>query len=152
MPAFRTTRRVEFRDTDAAGIMHFSAFFTKMEEAEHELWRSLGGSVMLLDDNGQTISWPRVAAHCDYHGAAQFEDQLDIAVSIARLGRKSVSFTFLFHRGKALLATGRITAVCCRLEPGRPPVSVPIPDSLRSRLAPFVVADAGDADVHAQDG
>jgi 4-hydroxybenzoyl-CoA thioesterase/acyl-CoA thioester hydrolase len=33
-PSFITTRRVEFRDTDAAGIMHFSVFFTAMESAE----------------------------------------------------------------------------------------------------------------------
>ena len=36
MPSFRTTRRVEFRDTDMAGIMHFSAFFTVLESVEHE--------------------------------------------------------------------------------------------------------------------
>ena len=40
MPTFRTTRRVEFRDTDAAGIVHFSAFFFYMESVEHEFLRS----------------------------------------------------------------------------------------------------------------
>ena len=40
------SRRVEFRDTDAAGIMHFSTYFTYMEEAEHELFRRLGTTVM----------------------------------------------------------------------------------------------------------
>ena len=45
--SFRTSRRVEFRDTDAAGIVHFSVFFTWMEAAEHELLRSLGLSVVL---------------------------------------------------------------------------------------------------------
>ena len=34
---FVTTRRVEFCQTDAAGIMHFAAFFELMEQAEHEL-------------------------------------------------------------------------------------------------------------------
>jgi 4-hydroxybenzoyl-CoA thioesterase/acyl-CoA thioester hydrolase len=45
LAAFHTARRVEFRDTDAAGIMHFSTFFNRMEEAEHELLRTLGTSV-----------------------------------------------------------------------------------------------------------
>ena len=36
---YRTTRRVEFRDTDAAGIVHFSAFFFYMESVEHEFLR-----------------------------------------------------------------------------------------------------------------
>ncbi|WP_231612238.1 acyl-CoA thioesterase [Novipirellula galeiformis] len=43
---YTTQRRVEFRDTDAAGIVHFSAFFPLMESAEHEMLRSLGISVM----------------------------------------------------------------------------------------------------------
>ena len=39
---FRCRRIVEFRDTDAAGIAHFSAFFFWMESAEHEFLRELG--------------------------------------------------------------------------------------------------------------
>ena len=39
---FRTTRLVEFHDTDMAGIMHFASFFHYMESAEHEFIRSLG--------------------------------------------------------------------------------------------------------------
>src|SRR5213078_989612 len=46
MPAvFRTTRRVEFADTDMAGIVHFANFFRYMESAEHEFLRSHGLSV-----------------------------------------------------------------------------------------------------------
>lgn len=33
-------RRVECRDADAAGIVHFSAFFVYLEQAEHELLRA----------------------------------------------------------------------------------------------------------------
>src|SRR6056297_2851956 len=109
---FHTTRRVEFRDTDAAGIVHFSVFFPMMEAAEHEMLRSLGLGVMQpeeLDeanaagsaDPGEEagaptpagmLTWPRVAAACDYHGAARFEDILQIAVGIERLGNKSVRY------------------------------------------------------------
>ena len=39
---FVARRRVEFRDTDAAGIAHFSTFFVWMESAEHELLRHAG--------------------------------------------------------------------------------------------------------------
>ncbi|MEX0714760.1 MAG: acyl-CoA thioesterase, partial [Pirellulales bacterium] len=77
--AFRATRRVEFRDTDAAGIAHFSCFFHYMEEVEHAFLRQLGLSVVMSDDQG-TMSWPRVAATCQYQGAVRFEDVLDIAL------------------------------------------------------------------------
>ena len=49
MNLFRVKRRVEFADTDMAGIVHFSAFFVYMEQAEHELLRSLGLSVVAHD-------------------------------------------------------------------------------------------------------
>ena len=41
-PGFRYSRRVQFSETDLAGIAHFSAFFRFMEEAEHALWRAAG--------------------------------------------------------------------------------------------------------------
>ena len=43
---FRCRRIVEFRDTDAAGIAHFSAFFFWMESTEHEFLRELGVRVV----------------------------------------------------------------------------------------------------------
>ena len=58
---FSTQRRVEFRDTDTAGIAHFTAFFYYMEAAEHECLRQLGLSVLMKDADGQ-LTWPRVAA------------------------------------------------------------------------------------------
>src|SRR4029077_17247674 len=76
---FRTTRRVEFRDTDAAGIVHFSAFFYYMESVEHEFLRQLGLSV-LSNDETSPISWPRVSATCDFQSAVRFEDVLDISL------------------------------------------------------------------------
>ena len=44
---FQLSRRVEFSDTDMAGIMHFSNFFRFMEAAETAFLRSLGLSVVL---------------------------------------------------------------------------------------------------------
>src|ERR1051325_1997679 len=110
--AFVTTRRIEFSDTDAAGIAHFSAFFRMMEQAEHELLRSVGLSV---HDAAEKIGWPRVSAKCDFQSAARFEELLEIEVRIARLGKKSVTYSHRFLRGGEQLATGEITAVCCRI-------------------------------------
>ncbi len=130
---FVTRRRVEFRDTDAAGIAHFSVFFNYMEEAEHELLRGLGSSVMLRDEAG-TVSWPRVAVACDYLGAVRFEDELDIEVRVERLGEKSVTYAFRFQHDGRDVAVGKITAVYCRV--GHEGLqSLPIPPSLREQLS-----------------
>lgn len=51
-----TRRRVEFVETDAAGIVHFSSFFVYMEQAEHELLRHLGLNVFVDDEQGDRKS------------------------------------------------------------------------------------------------
>ncbi len=134
--AFVATRRVEFSDTDAAGIMHFAAFFRLMEQAEHELLRSVGLSVVMQDAGGK-MSWPRVAAKCDFRSAARFEDVLQIEVQIVRLGTRSITYGHRFFRDGQLLADGQITAVCCRVAEGQLPESMPMPAALAEKLRPF---------------
>ncbi len=60
MHEFRTSRRMEFVDTDMGGIVHFSRFFVFMETAEHQFLDAVGTSVVLEID-GDQIGWPRVA-------------------------------------------------------------------------------------------
>jgi len=134
--SFRTSRRVEFRDTDAAGIVHFSAFFPWMEAAEHELLRSLGLSVILKDETG-TTTWPRVAVRCDYQGPVRFEEMIDVEVRIARIGAKSVTYDFQFTGPAGAVAAGEMTVVCCRLEPNGTLRSIAIPEAIRQLLATY---------------
>jgi 4-hydroxybenzoyl-CoA thioesterase/acyl-CoA thioester hydrolase len=132
--AFSAMRRVEFRDTDAAGIAHFSVFFQYMEEVEHAFLRSLGLSV-LSHEGSHRVSWPRVAAHCEYAGPVRFEDVLDIALEVTRLGEKSVTYSFTFtHDGRAV-AAGEVTAVCCDIPDVGVPRAITIPDAIAARLA-----------------
>ena len=133
IPVFRTKRRIEFGDTDMAGIVHFSQFFRFMESAECEFLRSRGLSVK-LDWEGQTIGFPRVSASCDYIKPTTFEDLLDVAVMIDRVGTKSVTYAFEFFKGPDLLAKGQITAVFCRLRAGHEMEPQEIPGPIRARL------------------
>jgi 4-hydroxybenzoyl-CoA thioesterase/acyl-CoA thioester hydrolase len=131
---YQFQRRVEFRDTDAAGIAHFSMFFVYMEQAEHELLRQLGLSVFLRDDEGP-LSFPRVSARCDYQLPARFEDVLDIEVAIVRLGSKSVTYEFNFGQQGRPIASGQTTTVCCRFAADGTPRSIPIPGWIAEKLA-----------------
>lgn len=140
MPFF-TRRRVEFRHTDAAGIAHFSAFLAYAEEAEHELLRSLGVSVLMHDKDGP-LSWPRVAVKAEFQGAVRFEDEVDIAVSVARLGAKSVTYQFVFTHDGRPVATAETTAVCCRMSAEVPPQSSPIPAAIADKLRGHLISVA----------
>jgi YbgC/YbaW family acyl-CoA thioester hydrolase len=131
--AFRTTRRVEFADTDMAGIVHFSNFFRFMESAEVDLLHSLGLSVK-MEWEGQHLGFPRVSASCDFLRPVTFEDVLEVLVTVERVGRKSVSYSFEFLEDKLLVARGKVTSVCCRVLPDRSLESVELPATLRQRL------------------
>jgi 4-hydroxybenzoyl-CoA thioesterase/acyl-CoA thioester hydrolase len=130
---FCTTRRVDFRDTDAAGIMHFSVFFTVMESVETEFLRTRGLTVMSSDAAGQ-LGWPRVSAKCEYVSPLRFEDEFQIALRITRIGQKSVTFAFDFSLAGRPVATGEMTSVCCRIADDGTPTSIPIPEGIVRRL------------------
>ena len=131
---FRTTRMVEFHDTDMAGIMHFASFFHYMESAEHEFLRSHGFSVH-PHGSAETLSFPRVSAHCDFRSPARCEDVLEIAILIERIGAKSITYRFEITIEGRMVAEGRMVCVCCLVTPGKLPVSVPIPSEIREKLA-----------------
>lgn len=133
MNTHRTQRRIEFGDTDMAGIVHFSNFFRFMEAAETEFLRSRGFSVAWLE-NGLRVGFPRVSAACDYKKPVFFEEVVDIDVTLENVGSKSVTYRFDFSRNGDAIASGRITSVYCREVPGHGLKSEEIPEAIRTRL------------------
>ena len=131
---FRTTRRVEFVDTDMAQIAHFSNFFRFMEAAEVDFLRGLGLSVSMRTEDSKWLGFPRVSASCDYLRPAKFLDVVEITVRVANLGAKSVTYEFEFFKAGELLARGQITAVCCRTLPDNRLESMEIPADIRQKL------------------
>ncbi len=136
---FHTTRKIEFSDTDMAGIVHFARFFVFMEGAEHAFLRSLGTSVS-TEFEGNKIGWPRLAASCEFVHPVKFEDELAIRVMVAKKGTKSMTYDFEFTRSGELIATGRLKTVCCICNPGEPIRSIPIP--------PFIADQIQEAEDH----
>jgi acyl-CoA thioester hydrolase len=134
MTPFTTTRRVEFGDTDMAGIVHFANFFRFMEAAETEFLRTRGLTVSWREA-GSKLGFPRVSATCDYQKPAVFEDVLTIAVTVEKVGRKSVSYRFDFtnQRGEPV-AVGRVTAVLCSTSSPDHIESLEIPPEIRAKL------------------
>ena len=130
---FQTRRRVEFVDTDMAGIVHFSNYFRWMESAEVDFLQARGLSVRLPWE-GQQLGFPRVSASCDFLKPIHFEDLIDIAVAVERVGEKSVTLAFDFRKDGVLVGRGKVTAVCCRVLPDKSIEAVAIPQSLRERL------------------
>ena len=131
---FEFKRRVEFHETDLAGIVHFSNFYRYMETAEHAFLRSLGHSIH--EQLGEAeIGWPRVSATCDFRKPARNDDILTIRVAIQEIRTRSVRYGFRFFLdvNEPPIATGSIAAVCVKFEGGGI-VAMPIPDQIRKDL------------------
>jgi YbgC/YbaW family acyl-CoA thioester hydrolase len=96
---YETTRRVEFADTDVAGIVHFSNFFRYMEAVEHEFFRSLGLSVhgQLETREGGVYGWARAHASCDYTRPAHYQDLLAIRLTVVDRTERSFRYAFSFR-------------------------------------------------------
>jgi YbgC/YbaW family acyl-CoA thioester hydrolase len=129
---FTYTRRVQFAETDMAGIAHFANFFRWMEEAEHAMFRSVGLSVQMQHDDVE-ISWPRVSVGCEFVRPVRFEDELSLRLRIVRLGEKSLNLEVEFTKGSERIALGKSTSVCCEVGNGTMR-SIPIPPAIRDKL------------------
>ena len=131
---YEETRRVEFADTDMAGMAHFTSFLHFMEETEYAFLRSVGLSVVLRDDQG-TIGFPRVSVKCDFHLPMQFEDVVQVCLHVERNDGKLLTYGFQITRDEKLLAEGKITVACCRFpNDGSDPFAIPMPESVLDKI------------------
>jgi acyl-CoA thioester hydrolase len=128
---FRYRRRVEFAETDLAGIAHFAMMFRYMEEAEHALWRAAGMSIAKA---GENVGWPRIAASLDFKSPLFFEDEFDVVVTIEKISRSTIAYRHQLMRGGTLIAEGTMTAVHVDKKPGEPLKSAAIPQAIADRL------------------
>ncbi len=131
---FTTTCRVEFSDTDMAGIVHFTNFYRWMEHAEHAYFRSLGLKIIEEQPDGSTISWPRVSCSCSFKAPAYYNDVLEVRLTAVHKGEKSLTMQFEFTRDETQIAIGELKTVCCRIREGEPMHSIPIPPEYYEKI------------------
>ena len=124
-------RRVEFAETDAAGMVHFSVFFRYMEEAEHAVWRAAGLDIF---ENHETVSWPRISASFDYKAPLRFQDEFEVRTEMAAVTRRTIQWAHVLVRGETIIGNGTITAVCVSKTPDGAMKAAPIPDEILSKL------------------
>lgn len=126
-PEISIQRRVQWMDTDAAGIWHHSVVTRWTEEAEAELHRQLG----IIDQTfGAT---PRVRTEFDFGRALGFDDVVQVDLSVATLGETSVTYRIEVSNGANLVASGKLVAVFIDRETGE---KRPWTPDLRAALEP----------------
>ena len=131
---FRYKRRVQFADTDLAGIVHFSNMFRYLDEAEHALWRDAGLSIV---QTGSDIGWPRLSAALEFRNPLRFEEEFEVWVRIAQLKTRTIEYEFTLVRGKSVIAVGTMTSICVRKQPDGTMRAAEIPADVADKLEPY---------------
>ena len=133
---FTLSHRVEFSETDMAGIVHFANYYRMMENAEHAFFRSLGFTIHGHDEGG-TTGWPRVSASCDFRAPLRFEEEVEIHLLVAEVRARSIRYQFIFRKAVdgTEVARGSVAAVCATVDKvtGKL-VPVPIPERIRAQI------------------
>ncbi len=139
MPSeFIRRRRVEFADTDAAGLIHFTALLRFMEETEHAFYRSLGFSGYWRTEASVT-GFPRVSVSCEYLAPLRYGEEVTIRLLVREVRAKAIRFEagFSVERGggSITVARGEMTVVCATRRHGEVEwEGVEIPTELERQL------------------
>lgn len=126
-------RRVEFSETDLAGVVHFSRYFIYMETAEDEFLRALG-SGFTFEHEGKPGGWPKVAVSCDYLSPLRYGDEFEIHLSVLKMTRSTITYGLSMQRGGHEVARGKTTSVCCVQGADGKLSPIPIPEALAARI------------------
>lgn len=126
----RLHRRVQFYETDTAGVVHFSWYFRYIEEAEHAMWRAAGLSIHPAQGH---IVWPRIAAACDFHRPLHFEQEFDVWIRIVEIAARAIRYAALLTDGTTEFAAGSLTAACAQHVDGRMK-AIDIPAEIAARF------------------
>jgi acyl-CoA thioesterase FadM len=119
-------RRIEWMDTDAAGIYHWTTAFRLAEAAEAAMHTALGIADFTF---GAT---PRVAVSASFTRALRFNDLVEVALAVEAIGRTSVQYRLTISADAGPAVDGSLKACLIDRSTGR---AVPWPADVRERLA-----------------
>jgi acyl-CoA thioester hydrolase len=129
--------RVRYAECDAQGIVFNAHYLAYFDISITELWRAACGGYQAMLDRG--IDVIVAEAHLRFHAPARFDDELRLEVAIDAPGRTSLPNRHRIWRGEHLLVEGSVRHVVIERESLS---KTPIPDWLRSALAPYTLGDA----------
>jgi acyl-CoA thioester hydrolase len=119
-------RRIEWIDTDAAGIYHWTTAFRLAEAAEAALHTALGIAEFTF---GAT---PRVSVGAEFQRPLRFNDPVDVELAVEAVGRSSVRYAFAITGPEGPAMSGHVTAALIDRETKR---AMAWPDEVRAALA-----------------
>ena len=136
---YTSTRRIEFSETDMAGLVHFSNFFKYMETAERDFFEAAGVD-LIRTQPGELVGWPRARAECKFSAPLRFGETIDIHLAVQAIHDRSIHSQFrIFRRNpdgsQTQAAKGPMPTILAQLCGDGELRSVELPHDLRARIA-----------------
>ena len=130
---FAHPMRVRWAEVDRQGIVFNGHYLMYFDVGITEYWRASGFPYPQgLVDHGSDLYV--VKATVEYHRSAEYDDEMEVCVRVARIGRSSMVFAIEIHRGPDHLVSGEVVYV--NADPAtRKSASVPV--SLREAITRF---------------
>jgi acyl-CoA thioester hydrolase len=125
--------RVRWAEVDAQRIVYNPNYFLYFDVGMTEYTRAIGFRYPdgLLEQGSDFFA---VNANANFRGSALYDDELEIGVRVARIGRTSFVFAMNIFRGNELLVDGSLTYVNGALDTKQP---TPLPESFIERVLAF---------------
>ena len=140
MAEFSWPVRVYYEDTDNGGVVYYANYLKFMERARTEWLRARGVEQDVLIEQEGVIFAVR-SVQLDYLKPARFNQQLSVSVSVAEVGKASLTFDQTVNlittegnvavKSDLLLCQGQIRVACLNANSFKPRA---IPASIRQEI------------------
>jgi acyl-CoA thioester hydrolase len=133
--------RVRYAECDLQGVAFNAHYLNYFDTSMTELWRAAYGSYQAMLDRG--VDMVLAEARVRFYRPARFDDELELAVAVAHLGRTSFRTRHTAGRAGELVAEGELRHV---LVDRNTLLKTPLPDWLRDGLGPWTAPEATEAE------
>jgi len=129
---FSTRLRVGFDETDAQAVVYYGRYFPYCDRARVEYQRHLH----LLHSLPPGMEFVMRRTQCEYEAPARFDDELEVFIRTAAIGRTSWRQEFAVHHCESGALLARAEQVMVLIDRGaRQPT--PVPDGWRAAVESF---------------
>lgn len=132
--------RVNFGDTDKAGIVYYPNYFKWFDIAGHQFFRSIGLPPAELEAQ-RNIIIPMLDARCTFEKTLFYDDIITIATEVAEINNKTFRLTHQVFRGEERTGFGYELRGWVKQAEGKFG-AVPIPDDVRVLLQSEAASEA----------
>ncbi len=112
MSEHRYSLRVQWEDTDAAGIVYYANYLRFIERGRSDLLLQHGIDQRGLIDSDNGVAFAVRACNIDYLKPARLHEELIVTTSITELRGASLTLGQEVWRGEALLVRAEVKLAC----------------------------------------